>query len=237
MNRRTIWKRIGALFLAALLFAQTASPAIAQTPPPPVRRIALTFDDGPTEYTRRLLDALAARDVQATFFVLGSRVVERPDLAARIVAEGHEIGNHSLWHPDLTAMSAAGVRNQIRWTNDIIEWATGVRPVVFRPPYGWNNRTVRTIAAEFDFPLVLWSVDTRDWEVKRVDAILHHIADGDRVRIREWDIILMHDRFETTVDAAALAVDLLLEAGFTFVTVSELLAEREDEVRAGRVYR
>lgn len=198
---------------------------LGRGPVPGTRQIALTFDDGPHPvHTARLLDALAARGVIATFYVLGSQVDANPQLAARIVREGHEIANHSYSHRDLTRMSAAGIRTELVRTRDAIRQATGVVPTNLRPPFGAQNATVRSVAAELGYPIIMWSVDTRDWESRNVNSILSHFVDGHgNVRIREGDIILMHDIHPTTIDAAIRAVDILLAAGFTFVTVSDLI--------------
>ena len=192
---------------------------------PGALRIAITFDDGPHPiHTARLLDALAARDVPATFYALGSQVNANPALAARIVREGHEIANHSFSHADLTRLGAAGIRTELARTRDAIFQATGVTPTTLRPPYGAQNAAVRNVAAEFGYPIVLWSVDTRDWESRNVNSILSHFVDArGNIRIRDRDIILMHDIHPATIDAAIRAVDLLLAAGFTFVTVQDLL--------------
>ena len=207
--------------------------------PPPANgpRIALTFDDGPSIHTQALLDALYERGVPATFFVLGQRVAARPDLAQRIVAEGHEIGNHSFSHLHLTQVGTATIRNELLQTRRVIEQATGVQTTLFRPPYGSHNATVRTVAAEFGYPLILWSVDTRDWERRDVNAILRHFFHPNgQARVQDGDVILMHDIFPTTVEAAIIAVDRLLEQGFVFVTTSELLLEHHDTLVPGRVY-
>jgi len=200
---------------------------------PGERRIAMTFDDGPSIHTRRLLDALVTRDVPVTFFVQGQQVAAFPDLANRIVAEGHEIACHTFRHPNLALMGAAGVRSELQQTRDIIQQTTGVTPAVFRPPYGLYTGTVRTVAAEFGYPIILWSVDTRDWESRNVNTILTHFASG---RIQDGDIILLHDIHSTTIDASIRAIDLLLAEGFTFVTVSELLAERYGTPAPGGIY-
>ena len=211
-------------------------------PPPPVRQpgdrwVALTFDDGPGIHTARLLDALAARNVPATFYVLGQQVEARPDLAARIVAEGHEIASHGHTHRNLAGMSAAGVRTELTRTNQAIQRATGTTPTTFRPPFGSHNATTRAVAAEFGFPVILWSVDTRDWQSRNVNAILGHFVDGSgRVRIRDGDIVLLHDIHPTSVTAAIRAVDILLAEGFTFVTVTDLLEDRHGPLVPGRVY-
>jgi len=164
-------------------------------------------------------------------------VAARPAIAERIVQEGHEIANHSFGHPNFARMSAAGIRDELVRCRDAIYQATGIYPTILRTPYGAHNSTAQSVAKEFGYPLILWSVDTRDWEARNVNAIMSHFvtANGD-VRIRDGDIILMHDIYPTTVDAAIRAIDLLLEEGFTFVTVSELLTERYETITPGKVY-
>ena len=201
------------------------------------KRIAITFDDGPGIYTSRLLDALSDRDVTATFFVLGQRVATNPSIATRIVNEGHEMASHSYGHPDLTKKSAAGIRDELSQCRDIIYQTTGKHPTLLRPPYGAHNSTVQFVAKEFGYPLIMWSVDTRDWQSRNVNTIMGHFANANgTVRIRDGDIILMHDIYATTIDAAIRAIDILLAEGFTFVTVSELLTERYGELTPGKVY-
>jgi len=209
---------------------------LPQMQQPSGKRIALTFDDGPSTYTKRLLDALSSRNVSATFFVLGQRVTANPEIAKRIVEEGHEIASHSYSHPNFVNMNAAGIRSELSRTNDAIFQATGIKPALLRTPYGAYNSTVQSVAAEFGFPLIMWSVDTRDWQSRNVSAILGHFADGNNVKIKDGDIILLHDIYSTTIDAAIRAVDLLLAEGFTFVTVSELLGERYGTLTPGKVY-
>ena len=202
------------------------------------RLITLTFDDGPSLYTIRLLDELLVRGIPATFYVLGSQVSARPDIAQRIVNEGHEIASHSYHHRLLSRMSAAEIRNQLARTQDVIYQTTGATATLFRPPYGGQNETVRAVAAEFGLPIILWSVDTRDWETRSVNAILSHFVDGNgNIRIRDGDIILMHDIWQPTIDAAIRAMDLLLADGFTFVTNSELLLHRRGPLTPGAIYR
>jgi peptidoglycan/xylan/chitin deacetylase (PgdA/CDA1 family) len=207
------------------------------TPPPDARLVALTFDDGPSEHTPRLLNALGARSVPATFFVTGSSVTVHPEIAASIVEERHEIACHTFSHPILTGLSADRIRNELHRSRNAIYQVTGRVPTVFRPSYGAQNSTVRTVAAEFYMPLILWSIDTRDWETRNVNAIMSHIVDSSgNLRISDGDIILMHDTFSTTVDAAIQIVDLLLAEGFYFVTVSQMLNIRNGGIEPGRVY-
>jgi len=205
---------------------------------PGERLIAITFDDGPhPAHTRRLLDALYERDVPATFFVLGPLVASNPELAIRMVNEGHEIASHAYNHTDLSRAGADRIRTELTMSRDIIRKVTGVTPTLLRPPYGAQNSTVQAISAEFGWPIILWSVDTRDWETRNVNAIMRHFVDHTGIRIRTGDIILMHDIYPTTIDAAIQAIDLLLADGFTFVTVTDLLMERYGTIEPGRVYR
>ena len=207
-------------------------------PPQGDKQIALTFDDGPHPvYTRKLLDALYERGIPVTFFVLGQQVVANPELTRRIVAEGHEIANHSFSHPEFPRRSAAVIRDELYRTHNAIYQTTGVRPSLMRPPYGAHNATTRSVAAEFGYPLILWSVDTRDWESRNVNAILSHFFHPNGTpRIVDGDIILMHDIYGTTVEAAIRAVDRLIQYGFTFVTTSELLLSQRDTLTPGAVY-
>jgi len=204
---------------------------------PEDRVIAFTFDDGPSIHTERLLDELTERNVLATFFILGTQVTRHPEIAGRIAQNGHEIGSHSYGHPLFTRLTAAGIREEINRSHAAIYQATGVIPTLMRPPYGGQNATVRSVAEEFGLPLIMWSVDTRDWESQNVDAILYHFVNDNGVRVQNGDIVLMHDVYASTIDAAIKAIDLLLEEGFIFVTVSELLINRHGSLTPGNVYR
>jgi len=202
-----------------------------------VRLVALTFDDGPSHHTPRLLDELYARNVPATFFVLGGRVYRYPHIAQRIVNEGHEIANHAFSHDRLVNLSNEKIRDLLTQNRDVIYRTTGTLPAVMRPPFGAHNYRVLDVAYEMGYPVVLWSVDTRDWQNQNVNAIMRHVVDNSgNIRIRDGDIILMHDIYSTTVDAAIRMVDLLLANGFTFVTVSEMLEHRHRVPVAGQVY-
>jgi peptidoglycan/xylan/chitin deacetylase (PgdA/CDA1 family) len=188
--------------------------------------VALTFDDGPDLHSDAILDALAAKGVRATFFIQGYRVEMFTDQLRREVAEGHEIGNHTWNHKNLTTLSARAIRLQIAKTNKAVELATGVTPGLVRPPYGNVNQKVKE---EVGLPLVMWSVDTRDWETKNVKKILKHI----KKETKRGSIILMHDTVAASGKALGRAIDILHEKGFTLVTVSELLGS---DLTPGQVY-
>ncbi|GAA2019302.1 hypothetical protein GCM10009839_14660 [Catenulispora yoronensis] len=178
--------------------------------------IALTFDDGPGPDTGRLLDILQSENVPATFFVLGDQAEKYPATVRREYAEGHEVGNHTWDHKDLSTLSAPAVQEEIKRGADAIA-ATGIpRPTLVRPPYGAVNDTVRTYAG---YPFVMWRVDPLDWKypnaARVTDQIVSHAAPG--------RIVLSHDIHKTTIDAMPSVIQQLKQQGYTFVTVSTLM--------------
>ncbi len=187
--------------------------------------VALTFDDGPKEgLTPKLLNILKARRVKATFFVLGKCVANHPDIAKRIVAEGHEIANHSWSHPLFTKLSDAAVRSQLRRTHDIVRKTTGVEMRNMRPPYGGiTNRQKNWIYNEFGYPTILWSVDPLDWKNRNARLVTQRLVAG----AHPGAILLAHDIHASTVAAMPATIDALLAKGFRFLTVSELLELEE----------
>jgi peptidoglycan/xylan/chitin deacetylase (PgdA/CDA1 family) len=183
--------------------------------------IAITFDDGPSaEQTPRLLNMLKERGIKATFFCLGECIANNPEIAQRIVAEGHEIGNHSWSHPQLSTMNEENVRSQIQRTHDVIRQTTGVTVTDFRPPYGaFTQRQQRWAAATWNYNIVLWDVDPLDWKYHIPARVESEILKG----TTSGSIILVHDIHKTSVDAMPTTLDNLLKKGFKFVTVAELL--------------
>ena len=198
--------------------------------------VALTFDDGPGPYTGKLLDAMKARDVRATFFVLGSRVEQYPDLIRRMEAEGHVLGNHSQSHKNLKYLSAEQVRSDMEACADKLRALTGHAPAVMRCPGGNCNDTVLAYAKQAQIPVIRWSVDTRDWESRNVSKILATAFQSGPYGIRDGAIVLMHDIYSTSVDAAIQIMDRLQQQGYTMVTVPELLQLRYGEITAGKEY-
>ena len=182
-------------------------------PPPPVpdgeQVVYLTYDDGPhPTYTPPLLDLLAAYDAQATFFTLGSEVARYPDIAARIVREGHTIGNHTWSHPQLTTVSGDVLTREVLDTQSAIQRATGTTPACLRPPYGDRNTTVNAQVAELGLRMTLWDVDPQDWRRPGTDAIVDHVL----TRVRPGAVILLHDgrrdRGQTVAATERLLADL-----------------------------
>ena len=183
--------------------------------------IAMTFDDGPSEaLTPKLLDLLAARHIKATFFVIGENVAEHPEIVARAVREGHEIGNHSWSHPYFARMSDDAIRSQLKRTEEAILSAAGIRPKLFRPPYGSiTERQKRWIHDEFGYDIILWDVDPFDWKRPGPIVIANRILKNTRV----GSIVLSHDIHPGTIEAMSTTLPQLQQKGFKFVTVSELI--------------
>jgi len=188
------------------------------------RRVALTFDDGPTSYTSRILDLLEGERVPATFFVVGRNVAGREDLLLRMLRNGDMIANHSYTHVDLSKASAAALR-QIDDTQDAIEAATGFTPCLLRPPYGRTSRKLLGALARRHLTGTLWSVNPRDFLRPGTAAISQRVLDG----VRHGSIILAHDGGgdrSQTVAALPSIIATLKARGYTFVTVTELLGLR-----------
>lgn len=179
--------------------------------------IALTFDDGPyPKVTGHILDVLEKNGVCATFFVLGSRIEGREDMLTRMDELGCEIGNHSFSHADLTRLSKADCQRELSDTDAEIRRVTGHEASVVRPPYGYYNKTVMSAAER---PLILWTVDTNDWRGKAPGEIADYVIQ----QAKEGSVILMHDQQTQTADAMEIIIPTLIEEGFRFVTVSELI--------------
>jgi len=192
--------------------------------------IALTFDDGPhPQNTPRLLDMLRARNVKATFYVIGRSVDLYPQVVRRTVAEGHEIGNHTHTHRLLSKLGNDEVRGEISRCRDAIVRAAGVQPRTMRPPYGGMLQAQRELVFnEFGNPCILWSVDPLDWKRPGAGVITSRIHAGTTA----GSIVLAHDLHAQTVDAMPATIDGLLRRGFRFVTVSQLLAMKIDAATA-----
>lgn len=185
--------------------------------PVEVKKIALTFDDGPHgKYTVPLLEGLKERKVKATFFLLGQQVTEHPEIAKKIAQDGHMIGNHSYYHEDLRKMESEEALMQVGRTNEVIYEVTGQYPQLLRPPFGESPQGI-----VFEPPMVevLWTIDSRDWELSDVGTIMQNVLP----EAEENAIILMHDASASSVQAALAIVDELKERGYMFVTLDEIL--------------
>ena len=192
--------------------------------------VAITFDDGPGEYTDELLSLLESYHVKATFFMIGTEVEKYPDAVKREFDIGMEQGNHTWDHTTLTKLTAPEIARQITSTNDAVKAITGKAPTLFRPPGGGTNATVE--ASSQGMPLITWNVDTRDWETRdtwnTVNVVMNEVSDG--------DIILMHEIYQASYEAAREIIPRLLERGYQLVTVSELAKLKNTELKGGQVY-
>ena len=188
------------------------------------KKIALTFDDGPDKIiTPQILDILKEKGVQATFFVVGEQVSFYPQLAKRMVEEGHAIANHTWDHPELSKLYTAQVIQQITSTNEIVERVTGVKPTLFRPPYGDFTTADAIVFEKLGLKNILWSVDTLDWSGKSAEEILT-IVNRDK---SPGGIVLQHNfqntKLQGTVDALPQMIDQLRAEGYEFVTVDNII--------------
>ena len=199
------------------------TPGISSSIDPSRPMIALTFDDGPkTSVTSRILDSLEANGGRATFFMVGSNVNANAGVIKRMVAQGSEVANHTHDHKYISKLNAEGIISQIGSTNQKIEAICGVSPVLMRPPGGYIDARSLSVVGNMGMSAIMWSIDTRDWQHRNaqrtIDTVLSQVRDG--------DIILMHDIYSTTADAAVVLIPELTARGYQLVTVSELAAYR-----------
>jgi peptidoglycan-N-acetylglucosamine deacetylase len=192
------------------------------------RVIAITFDDGPhPENTPRLLDMLKERKIKATFYVVGDMVKYSPELLRRMIAEGHEIGNHTVSHGNLARMSDEALLRELRAAHEQIIAETGVTPRSMRPPGGAIKKSQKELMMkEFGYPTILWSVDPEDWKRPGPAVVTSRLVSG----ASPGGILLVHDLHKPTVDAMPSTFDQLLAQGYEFVTVTELI-ELDEKVR------
>lgn len=230
-----MWKkRLLFLCLAGLTLwaaaGEEALPADAAAElPAEVKYIALTFDDGPRrETTTRLLDGLRERGASATFFLVGEEIEGNEDLVERMKAEGHQVGNHTWSHVRLGGTSPETVIQEVRMTEAALEEVLGEAGYWLRPPYGLIDEGI-----EISVPMVKWSVDPRDWERRNTAQVTQAVLRD----VRPNSIILLHDIYPTSVEAALQIVDALEEEGYWFVTVEELLRLNGITPEAGVMYR
>jgi len=201
---------IGAALFFMVIFSANADDSAGK------KYIALTFDDGPhPRHTEKILDILEEKKIKATFFVVGFRAELQPESLKRMKKLNCEIGNHTYSHADMSGYVKNGVTNEIEKCSEAIFAATGEYPVTYRPPFGRISK-----ANEKKIPLrkVLWTVDSLDWNVKDKNRIINNVVKN----VKDGSVILMHDFYDSTVKALPEIIDKLSEAGFEFVTVSEL---------------
>ncbi len=195
------------------------------------RYIALTFDDGPRSGTTdRLLDGLRQRGASATFFLVGEQAAANPALVQRMQAEGHQVGNHTWSHVRLEGMDAAPALAEIQRTDEYLQQLLGEGDYWLRPPYGLIGEQLEP---QVPVPMVKWSVDPRDWESRNTQAVVRAVLRDAKPN----SIVLLHDIYATSVEAALQVVDALQKEGYWFVTVEELLRLNGVTPQAGALYR
>ncbi|NMA82590.1 MAG: polysaccharide deacetylase family protein [Epulopiscium sp.] len=208
------------------------SSQIVSSGPSEKKRVALTFDDGPHPiFTPQILDILAENEAKATFFVLGMYAQRYPDIIKRQAAEGHEIGNHTFTHIDIHQVSKEQIEDEFLKTQEIIFSLTGSFSSLFRPPYGLYDVDILNLTKENNTTLILWSTfqDSKDWS----NPGINKIVDVTVSKIQNGDIILFHDyvykKNSHTVEALKIILPKLKEEGYEFVTVSELLENKDPQ--------
>lgn len=194
------------------------------------KMVALTFDDGPSKYSLDILECLNLNDSKATFFEIGRNMNNHKDITKKLYDNGMEIGNHTFSHTSLPKISASDVAEEINLTSKIYNQITGKDLSLVRPPYGSVNKGVKNAIS---FPIILWDIDTRDWDYKNPEIsapiILDNVSDG--------DIILMHDVYGETVELAKIIIPELKARGYELVTVSELAKYKDHELKNGQITR
>ena len=193
--------------------------------------VALTFDDGPSRFDNRILDALEANGGRATFFMVGYLVPQYKPVVQRMIADGCELGNHSWKHENLSKLSEAGVRESIQKTNDAIAAIAGAPATVVRPPYGATGGHAKSTIGAMGYASILWNIDTLDWKTKNADSSVNAVLNS----VKDGDIILMHSIYGASAEAAERIIPELKRRGYQLVTVSEL-ANARGGMSAGKSY-
>jgi len=191
--------------------------------------IAITYDDGPGIYTDRVLDVLEKYDAKATFFVIGCQVNSFPNQVRRAYNMGCQIGNHTWSHPMLAGQSVGSIQNQIQSTDAVVKSIIGVNPTVMRPPGGSMNQTVCNTVGK---PLIMWSVDPRDWANRSASYVTNHVLNY----VQDGDIVLLHDIHYSTAVATETLIPSLINRGYQLVTIDELAQYKGYKMTAGTVY-
>ena len=227
---RLLWLWLLLAILAGCTAGKEVSAGAAAELPEGEKYIALTFDDGPRrETTGRLLDGLRERRTAATFFLIGQQIQENQDLVKRMQAEGHQVGSHTWSHVRLLGVSQETLLEEVNRTDEMLEEVLGEGEYWLRPPYGAVDDNDRKWIS---VPMIKWSIDPRDWEKKDAGAVVRAVLEAAAPN----QIILLHDIYETSVDAALRIVDELQAEGYRFVTVRELLRRNGIEPQAGVLY-
>lgn len=192
--------------------------------------VAFTFDDGPSKYTLDIINILEEYNASATFFEVGYNIKAHPEITKEVSDRGFEVANHTTDHSKLTKLTEAKYLSKINDNNALFKELTGKDMPYLRPPYGSYNDKIKASAG---VPIVTWSLDTRDWESRNKDKVIEMVINN----IKEGDIILFHDLYESTRDAVKELMPLLKEQGYQAVSVGELFKSKGITLEAGTSYR
>ncbi|MCL2015043.1 MAG: polysaccharide deacetylase family protein [Defluviitaleaceae bacterium] len=198
-----------------------------------MKNIALTFDDGPDKFTDRILDLLQKYNFKATFFVQGNKIASQPETVIKAAKLGNEIGNHTWTHARISELSAEDAEKELRQSHNEIKAAIGQPPVIMRPTFGDAREPLPSIARNFGYPLINWTVDPMDWEE---NSTAERIFSTITAALKAGDIILLHDPQPATAQAIEQLIPWFAENGFNLVTVSELLPEFFEPPQPGKLY-
>ncbi len=187
------------------------------------RTVVLTFDDGPGKYSKYLVDELNKRNVNVTFFVLGENIEKKASILQYEYEAGNDIGIHSYTHKIFTCLTNEEITEQIDKTKELLCNYINLSPTLIRVPYGSANDRVLSVTQSCNLTNILWDLDSRDWKIKNTDKIYNYMLK----KFKGNDIILMHDIYKTSVEAAIKLVDNLQEKCYSFITISEYLEIKE----------
>jgi peptidoglycan-N-acetylglucosamine deacetylase len=199
------------------------------------KTVAITFDDGPSlEYTPRILDILKEKNTKATFFMTGALVETYPEIAARVAAEGHDVGNHTYNHVNLVFLKGPELTREIEMGERALTEATGIRPVLFRPPRSILSAEAKRLLADKGYSVIMWTASAADWTGLNERYIMHRLKKA----VKPGAAFLFHDggalvknkggRREGTVLALPLVIDMIRNKGYKLVTMSEMLNNKAD---------
>lgn len=218
------------LLMLPLLRTERAVTAAAMQGAEEEKLLALTFDDGPwSGTTEQLLDGLSERGARVTFFLIGEQIAGREDTVRRMAAEGHQVGSHTFTHMDLSRGDSAERQRELARTDAALREVLGDGCYWLRPPWGF---LAPETASAVEVPMAYWSLDTEDWRRLDADAVAQDIIDN----ARDGDIVLLHDPYTTSVEAALRAIDVLKAKGWRFVTLEELFRAKGVEPELGTLY-
>lgn len=208
-------KKVLIIIICILLILCVKTKSVNTSATDTTRKIAITFDDGPSKYTDQIIDIFNKYNSKATFFVLGENAIKYPDLLVKMRNTGHEIGNHTFSHQKLNSITKNEAENEILQTQQAVFEIIGEYPTLLRPTYGTLGDTVRSLS---NLPIIMWTIDSLDWQSKSPDEIFARSTQN----LKSGDILLFHDIYDTTLVAIEKLVPYLINQGYELVTVTEL---------------